>query len=175
MNATDYILDSVLVLLVLRQIKVGRFDRRALLLPLIIVGVVAQSYLHSIPTNGNDLVLIAALTGLGALLGSLSGITTRVWSDGGPYALVQAGPAAAALWVLGMGSRFAFIFYYTHFGSDAVANFSAAHDITGPAAWTAALVLMALAEVLTRTGLLFIRSRQALAVTPAPSLQFASV
>ncbi len=173
MSLSDYILDSVLVLLVLRQIRVARFDRKAMLLPLVIVGVVAHSYLNTIPTAGNDLVLIAALTGLGVLLGTLSGVTTRVWSDGGKYALVQAGPAAAGLWVLGMGSRFAFIFYYTHFGSSAVTNFSIAHDITGSTAWTAALVLMALGEVLSRTGLLYVRSHRAVTGTPTPSLQFA--
>jgi hypothetical protein len=166
MSLTDYILDTVLVLLVLRQIKTSRYDRRAVLLPLAIVAVVGHSYLHSIPTAGNDLVLIVGLTTVGVVLGSLSGLTTRVWSDGGRYALVKAGPAAASLWVLGMGSRFAFIWYSSHLGSDAVTRFSIHHDITGSAAWTAALVLMALGEVLSRTGILVLRSRQALGRAP---------
>ena len=56
----------------------------------------------------------------------------------------------------------------------ALARFSAAHHITGSAAWVAALVMMALADVLTRLAVIYLRGRR-LTGTPArpavPSVQ----
>jgi glyoxylase-like metal-dependent hydrolase (beta-lactamase superfamily II) len=54
----------------------------------------------------------------------------------------------------------------THFHDDhvgagpAIAAFIIAHHITGSAAWTAALVMMALADVLTRLVVVFLRGRR---------------
>jgi hypothetical protein len=93
----DYLIDSALILIVVRQVVESRFDKRAVILPLAIVAVVAYSYLHAIPTGGNDLLLIAGLAGVGVLLGTLCGLVTRVRADGGRYALVQAGWASAGL------------------------------------------------------------------------------
>ena len=59
------------------------------------------------------------------------------------------------------------VFYFaaTHGAGPAIAAFSIAHHITGPAAWTAALVMMALADVLTRLAVVWIRGRQLTATT----------
>jgi len=46
-------------------------------------------------------------------------------------------------------------------------RFSVAHDITSAQAWAAALVMMALADVLTRLTVLFVRSRRLAATTAA--------
>src|SRR5262249_22485711 len=158
----DYLIDSVLILIVVRQLVESRFDKRAIILPLAIVAVVAHSYLHAIPTGGNDLLLIAGLGGVGVILGALSGLAARGRGDGGQYALVKAGWVSAGLWVLGMGSRMAFSVWVANGGQDAVARFSGEHHITGGQAWTAALVLMAIGEVAARVGVLYVRSRQAL-------------
>ena len=178
MTFIDYLIDSALILIVVRQVVESRFDKRAVILPLAIVAVVAHSYLHAIPTGGNDLLLIAGLAGVGVLLGTLSGLVTRVRADGGRYALVQAGWASAGLWVLGMGSRMAFSVWVANGGQHAVARFSEMHHITGGQAWTAALMLMAIGEVAARIGVLYLRSRQALtahaAGSPRPALQVAA-
>jgi hypothetical protein len=54
----------------------------------------------------------------------------------------------------------AFVFAATHGAGPAIAAFSIAHHITGPAAWTAALVMMALADVLTRLAVVYLRGRR---------------
>ena len=169
MSLSDYLLDSVLILLVLRQVRTSRFDRRAVLLPLIIVTIVGKSYLHGIPTSGNSLFLVVLLTAVGVFLGTCSGLATKVWADGGQYALVKAGALSALLWVFGMGGRMAFAIWASHGGDAPLARFSLAHGITGANTWTAALVLMALGEVLSRVGVLYYRSRAVLA-TQAPAL-----
>jgi hypothetical protein len=62
------------------------------------------------------------------------------------------------------------VFYFaaTHGAGPAIAAFSIAHHITGSAAWTAALVMMALADVLTRLVTVYLGGRS-LAATAAPS------
>ncbi len=170
MSLTDYLLDSILVLLVLRQLRESRLDRMSVILPLGIAAAVGNSYLHGIPTAGNDLLLVVGLTAVGVAFGLISGLTTRVRADGGRYALVKAGWIAAGVWVLSMGSRFAFAIWASNGGAPALGRFSVAHHITSGEAWTAALVLMALGEVLVRTATLWVRAQRVLQSRPVPEL-----
>lgn len=161
MTSTDYLTDLILILLVVRQVRTARFDRRAWLLPLVIVGVLGKSYLHGIPTSGNSLLVVAGLSAVGVVLGSLSGLTTRVWSDGGRYALVKGGTIAAALWVIGMGGRMLFAIWASHGGDATIGRFSLEHGIDPSQTWTAALVLMAVGQVASRVGILALRADRA--------------
>jgi hypothetical protein len=166
MTTTDYLIDSSLVLLVLLQIKERPITTRQLLRPVIILGVAIASYLHGVPTAGNDLVLAGVLVLLGGAIGVASGKTViiRRGEDGQP--LVRSGWLSGFFWVLGMGSRMAFLVWIAHGGSTTIAHFSAQHSITSTEAWTVALLGMAAGEVLGRTVVLALRSRQ-IVVQPA--------
>jgi hypothetical protein len=160
MTLSDYILDLALIGVVVLQIRGRRLTLRSLLWPLIIVAIVAGQFLHSIPTSGNDLVLIIGCAAVGALLGGLCAAFTSVTlhDDGTPFA--KAGVAAAALWVLGVGMRLAFQLYATHGGADAIGRFSFAHHISllgNSDAWVAALILMAIGEAVVRSAVLAFR------------------
>ncbi|MFE2334407.1 hypothetical protein [Streptomyces coelicoflavus] len=169
MTTTEWITDIALVLIVFRQLREGRLDRRTFLIPLGIVAVVAYSYLDSVPTAGNDLVLIAALTAVGAALGIAGGVYTRIRPLGG-HLMIKAGAVSAVLWVLGMGARMGFQVWVEHGGADDVARFSIDHHITSDQAWVAAFVLMAVTEVVTRVATIYVRSRARAATgTPAAS------
>ena len=50
----------------------------------------------------------------------------------------------------------------------AIGRFSIASHITSPAAWIAALVMMALADVLTRLVIIYLRGRRLTATSPIP-------
>ncbi|MFE3586579.1 hypothetical protein ACFXOY_03545 [Streptomyces niveus] len=176
MTTTDWIIDIALVLVVFRQLREGRLDLKTFLIPLGIVAFVAHNYLDSIPTAGNDLVLIGVLMAVGAALGIAGGVYTRIRSASG-HLLIKAGAVSAILWVLGMGARMGFQMWTVHGGgSDDVARFSLAHHITGEQAWVAAFVLMALTEVVTRVATIYVRSRmvdragQATAAVPTASV-----
>jgi hypothetical protein len=158
MTTTDWILDLALILAVLRQVRESRLSVRGMALPVVIVGWAVFHYLHSIPTAGHDLELLGALAGIGALLGLLSGAATRVRVHEG-HAYIRAGVLAGALWVVGVGFRLAFQLFAEHGGADTIARFSVAHDITSDTAWVAALVLMAVAEVVARLAVITIRGR----------------
>lgn len=176
MTTTDWITDIALLLVVFRQLREGRLDLKTFLIPLGIVAFVAHTYLDSVPTAGNDLVLIGALVAVGAALGIAGGVYTRIREAGG-HLLIKAGVVSAILWVLGMGARMGFQVWVDHGGADDVGRFSLAHHITTDQAWVAAFVLMALTEVVTRLATIFVRSRmvnreplRAAAAEPAPVL-----
>ncbi|QMU77642.1 hypothetical protein GXW83_20030 [Streptacidiphilus sp. PB12-B1b] len=160
MSTYDYLINAVLVLLVIRQVRGSRLDLLNLVLPLAITGFVAFQYLRSIPTAGNDLVLITVLASVGVLLGVGAALATRLrlGADGVPFA--KAGVVAAVLWVVGIGFRMAFSFESTHGEGAAIDRFSLQHSITSGQAWVAALVLMALGEVVSRMLVLRIRGHR---------------
>jgi hypothetical protein len=168
MTFTDYVLDIALIGIVLLQIRGRKLSLMTFLLPLAIVGWAASEYLKGIPTTGNDLVLIAGCTVVGAVLGGLCGLFTSVQRNSSGAVIAKAGAAAAILWVVGMGVRLAFQLYATHGGSPAIGRFSVAHHITGGEAWTAAILLMAIAEALFRSAA--ITWRWYLVRTEAPQL-----
>jgi hypothetical protein len=173
MNTTSmYLINAILVLLVVRQIREHRLDLRSLAVPVAAVGAAALLFLDSVPGGGNDVVLELVCVSAGAVMGALAGLATHLRRAGDGPVLGRAGWLAACLWIGGVGARMAFAFAATHGAGPAIARFSAGHQITGAGAWIAALVMMALADVLTRLVVLFVRSRRLAAGTapvPAPA------
>src|SRR5947209_5349002 len=110
MATTDYLMNVALIALVVLQIRGHKVTR-------------ARLFLRSVPTEGNDLVLIVGLAAIGAALGAAAGVMTTVRREG-PGAWAQAGVAAAALWVVGIGARMGFAMWVSHGGQAAVAHFS---------------------------------------------------
>jgi hypothetical protein len=108
MTITDYIIDSTLVLLVLLQIRERKLTIRSLVRPVLVIAVAVDNYLHGIPTAGNDLLLVGMLALVGLAIGVASGPTVLMRRADDGEVLARAGWASAFLWVLGMGSRFAF-------------------------------------------------------------------
>lgn len=154
MSPGDYALNLLLVALVLRQIRGKRLTAVSLAWPVGIVTLAGVEYLHGVPAAGNDLELAGAGVLVGATLGGLCGLFTRIHRLPDRALVAKATGMAAALWILGTGARMAFALYAENGGGPEIGRFSVAHDITGARAWTAALVLMALAEVLGRTAIL---------------------
>jgi len=159
MTTTEYALNFALVGLVLLQIRGITITRTALLLPLVMTTWIATSLLRAIPTAGNDVVLEVGGALVGAALGALAGLATGV-TRRGATAIAQAGAAAALLWVAGIGARVAFSLWVSHGGAPAIRSFSVAHHITGGPAWGTAFILIAITEVLARTGVIFVKTRR---------------
>ncbi len=158
MSTGDYIINAAFILLVLKQARERQLDRRALLVPLVMVFFVAQQYLHTIPTAGNDLVLVGLLAGVGVAMGLASGFATHVRAGTQGFPLARVGWLAGALLVAGISSRVIFAFLVTHGAEPAIRSFSAAHQI-GAAAWPVALVSMAVCEVTVRVVTVQLRGR----------------
>jgi hypothetical protein len=77
-SATDYIINAILVLLVLQQIRENRLDLASLVLPVVLVGAAAAYYLHSVTSAGNDIALDLTLAAAGAILGVACALSTRM-------------------------------------------------------------------------------------------------
>jgi hypothetical protein len=171
MTITDYLINAVFVLFVLRQVRERRVDLRSLLVPLIIVFFVARNYVHSIPTTGNDLVLVAALISLGLILGIAGGFATQIRRAADGDVLARVGWVASGLLIAGISARMIFVFAVKNGAEPAIRSFSIAHHI-GAAAWPLALVAMALVEVAARQGTVHLRAhrlRPSLAPSAAPA------
>ncbi len=158
MSTTEYVLNATLVLVVVLQLRGRRLEGWSFITPFAVVAFVASKYLRSIPTGGNDLLLIGLGVTAGLTLGILCGLFTLVYRREGAL-FARATGIAAVLWILGIGARVAFSLYATHGGGPSIARFSAAHSLTMDA-WVDALVLMALCEVVSRSTLLILRSRR---------------
>jgi hypothetical protein len=97
---------------------------------------------------------------IGTSIGLASAQAVVMRRGPGGEALARSGWTSAFFWVLGMGSRFAFLVWITHGGEGTIARFSASHSITSHEAWTVALLAMAVCEVCGRSLLLALRRRQ---------------
>jgi len=169
MTITDYLMNFALIGLVVLQIRGHKITVARLLVPVAMTVWAASQILRAIPTTGNDLILEAALALVGGSLGILAGFATSI-RRAGEGAIAKAGAVAAVLWVLGIGARMAFYLWVTHGGHATVARFSADHHITSAGAWATAFILMALVEVVSRTGVLYLKTRRSGAVIPRGGL-----
>jgi hypothetical protein len=157
MTGTDWIIDIALILIVFRQLREARLSIGTIVLPVALMGWAAHTYLHNVPTAGNDLVLIAALAGVGVVFGIFGGLLTRVRYRAGKV-YIKATAGAAALWVVSMGFRMAFAVWSSYgSGISHISSFSVAHHITSGQAWAAALIFMAFGEVIFRLGIIIVR------------------
>jgi hypothetical protein len=152
MNALDYILDAVLVATVFLQFRGRRLTPRNLLFPVAIVVYFLLAYLKGVPTQGNDLVVVAGGVFLGLVFGVGAGSFTRVFAaEKGIYA--KAGPLAATFWTVGVVLRTAFSLYATYGGAGAdrrIGHLMHSLNVTSSNAIVACLLLMVLVEVGSR-------------------------
>jgi hypothetical protein len=169
MSTSTYLIDSALVLIVLLQIKERTLTNRQLIRPLVILGIAIATYLHGIPTQGNDLVLAGVLAAVGGVIGVASGLTVIMRRQADGSTSFRSGWTSGIFWVLGMGSRFGFAYWSSHGGIHSIATFSASHHISSGEAWTVALLAMAFFEVIGRTLTMALRWKgtDALAIVPA--------
>lgn len=170
MTITDYLINAVFVFVVLRQARERQVDLRSLLVPLAVVFFVARNYIHSIPTTGNDLMLVAALALVGLTFGALGGFATHVRLGTDGIVRARVGWLAGALLIGGISSRLIFVFAVHHGAASAIRSFSITQHI-GAAAWPVGLVAMALIEVSARLVIVHLRARQLeRAGAPLPAL-----
>jgi hypothetical protein len=166
-TATMYVVNAVLVLMVIRQIREHPLDLRSLAVPVLAVGAAAALFLHSVPVAGNDFILELACVAAGATMGAVAGLAYKLRRGSDGRALGRAGWLAAGLWITAVGARMAFAIADKNGAGPAIGRFSMAHQITGEPAWVAALIMMALADVLTRLVVIYVRGRRLTAAAPA--------
>ncbi|MGA9921544.1 MAG: DUF1453 domain-containing protein [Candidatus Dormiibacterota bacterium] len=156
MPLSEYLLSGLLILVVVRQIRGRRLAGLMLYLPLVLVAVAAVSYLHGIPTTGNDLLLVLGGAAVGLALGTICAVFTKVYPGPGGVPYAKATWPAVVFWILGVSARLAFALYAKNGGGTQIAQFSSQHQLTIDA-WAPCLIVMALVEVVSRTVVLVLR------------------
>lgn len=167
MTFTDYLINGIFVLVVLRQARERRLDARSVIAPLALVVFVATHYVRSIPTGGDGLALVAALTAVGLAFGVLCGFATFVRAEPDGTSWARVGWVAGGLLVAGISARMLFVFAVHHGFEPAIRTFSIAHHIDA-AAWPVALVAMALCEVTARIVIVHVRGHRLTAGVRVP-------
>src|SRR5258708_26756951 len=127
MNTNMYVINAILVLMVVRQIREHQLDLRALAVPALAVGCAAVFFLHSVPGGGNDIALELICVSAGAVMGAVGGLATRLRRRAAGRPLGRAGWLAASMWIGGVGARMAFAFAGTHGARPARAAFRVGH------------------------------------------------
>lgn len=162
MSPDDYVFTLLLMSSVVRQLRGRPLTWFGLSWPVALVLWAAVKYLGGVPSDRSDVTFVVVMAGVGAVLGLSCGALSRVFLQSGeeggrPKVMVRSTGFAAALWILGTGSRLVFGLYAEHGGAQTVAAWSAHMRITGIGTWSTALILMSLLEVLGRTAILLPR------------------
>lgn len=161
MSLFDYLFPLLLIFSVVRQVRGKHLNWFQLAWPLALVIWAAVEFLRGFPLTGSNLALVVATTVTGCALGTLAGVFTRVYRRADGALMARATAATVVLWIAGTIGRLVFGLYAEHGGGPAIAAFSHAHGISfgaGGGAWGAALILMALCEVVGRTVVLGVRA-----------------
>lgn len=144
--------------------KIGWFR---LIRPLLMSAAIVPLYLTALATQGIDLSLEIIGAGLGLLLGLLTTALMRVSrSPRTGRAVSRAGLGYAAVWAVVIGVRAAFSYGSYHWYSNSLSTWMSAHQVSSDAI-TNALILMAIAMVLTRTVAMGLRAATAPQTPPA--------
>ena len=168
MSASIWIVNLVVLASVLGT-DLGRREvtRRRLLRPAIVAAVIVPMYLKHPATSGTGLALELTLSGVGLALGLAAAALLRTRRDPvGGQVVTRGGVGYAALWTGVVGARLAFSYGAQHWFGESLGRWMYQHSVTADAL-TDALVLMAIAMLLGRTGTLALRKRSVESVEPA--------
>ena len=131
-----------------------------ILRPLVTIAAVVPLFLYRPVTHGNGLLVELAGIAAGLLCGLVVTMLMRVYRSPKTGKPVSAADLAYAIvWILVVGARAMFSYGATHWFSAQLAQWCAAHQVTG-AAITDGLIVMAITMVLIRTGGLAVRARR---------------
>jgi hypothetical protein len=158
MSLTDYIISLLLISVVIRQMRGRRLTLYSLVWPVLLVLVIGTANFKGVPTQANDIPFIVLAGTLGATLGIVCGLLTKVSENKKGILVAKATSLAAVVWIIGTGLRLVFALYATHGGGANIERFSVRYHLTNMNAWICALLFMALAEVLGRTVTLAVRA-----------------
>jgi hypothetical protein len=157
-TTTIVILVGVGLLLATQQLRYRRFGVRTLALPLVFAVVLWYAYVQGAPAIANDMDLYLICGAIGAALGLVGGVLSRVRHDApkGVW-LVKGGGVYAGLLVILIAGRIGFAYYAENSGAAQVRQFCIDHGISGQAPIVAALMLMVIATILARLAVVQVR------------------
>jgi hypothetical protein len=154
MSTTDIWLINLGVLFAVLQADLGarKVTLHRLLRPALLAGIIVPLFVKNITTSGNGLTLEIVCAAGGLLLGLLAASLMKVRRDLATGGVVsRAGAPYAALWITVAGARIAFTYGSEHLFRDQLGRWMTTNQISADAL-TDALIFMAIAMLVARTG-----------------------
>jgi hypothetical protein len=158
---------AVLAIVLESDLGTRKVTRARVLRPVISAAAIVPIFIAQVATSGYGLMLEIVGIAAGLLVGLLAGAFMSVHegvAKGRRCAKSRAGVGYALTWIVVVGARLAFSYGTAHVFGRRLGEWMVAHSVSG-AALTDALIFMAVIMMLTRTVLLQVKARAALART----------
>ncbi|MEU6711350.1 hypothetical protein ABZ897_07685 [Nonomuraea sp. NPDC046802] len=150
------------ILLVILATDLGhrRVTTMRMLRSVLAVAVVIAIFVHSLPTQGNDLSLQLVGIGTGLICGLIAGALLPAHRRESGEIFTTGGIGYALVWIVVSAGRVVFAYGAEHWFTEDLVRFSIDYKISGPDTYANTFVFMALAMVLTRTTVLMSKMRK---------------
>ncbi|GAA1904891.1 hypothetical protein GCM10009753_39240 [Streptantibioticus ferralitis] len=155
---------TILTIILATDLGRRRVTNMRMLRSLLAVGIVIALFVHSLPTDGNDVSLQLVGIGVGAICGLIAGALLPAHRDPASGEIYTTGGIGyALLWLVLSSTRVLFAYGTEHWFSQGIIKFSIDYKLSGQDVYANAFVFMSLAMVLARSAVLLTRRRKLLA------------
>jgi len=159
---------TILVIILMTDIGRRRVTKMRMIRSVVAVGIIVVIFVHSFPTQGNDVSLQLAGIGAGVIGGLLAGNLMPVYRHESGEIYSRAGIAYAAVWIVLSAGRVVFAYGAENWFTAGLVEFSIENKISGADTYANAFVFMSLVMVLTRTAVLLVKMRRVRQAGPVP-------
>ncbi|MET7327515.1 hypothetical protein [Nonomuraea sp. NPDC005650] len=151
---------TILAIVLATDLGRRRVTTMRMLRSVIAVAVVIVIFVHSFPTQGNDLSLQLVGVGTGLICGLIAGALLPAYRSRSGELYTVGGLGYALVWIVLSLGRVLFAYGAEHWFAEGLVRFSIDYRISGADTYANAFVFMSLAMVLARTASLMARTRK---------------
>ncbi|MFC5828762.1 hypothetical protein [Nonomuraea insulae] len=151
---------TILLIILATDLGQRRITTMRMLRSVIAVAVIIAIFVHSLPTQGNDVSLQLVGIGTGLIGGLIAGALLPAHRRGSGELYTVGGIGYALVWIVLSAGRVLFAYGAEHWFAEGLVRFSIDYRISGADTYANAFVFMSLAMVLARTAVLMTKMRK---------------
>ncbi|MEO3875887.1 hypothetical protein ABGB18_44515 [Nonomuraea sp. B12E4] len=151
---------TILAIILATDLGQRRVTTMRMLRSVLAVAVIIAIFVHSFPTQGNDLSLQLVGVGTGVICGLVAGALLPAYRRASGELYTVGGIGYALVWIVLSTGRVVFAYGAEHWFAEGLVRFSIDYQISGPDTYANAFVFMSLAMVLARTAVLMAKVRR---------------
>ncbi|TVL91770.1 hypothetical protein [Streptomyces sp. SAJ15] len=165
---------TILTIILATDIGHKKITTTRMVRSVVAVAVIIAIFVHSFPTQGNDVSLQLVGVGVGVISGLIAGTLLPAYRHESGEIYTIGGVGYALVWVVLSSGRVLFAYGAEHWFTEDLIRFSIDYKISGQDTYANAFVFMSLAMVLTRTAVLLTKMRKLRAAEAARAAQLES-